>query len=105
MYYEYPIDSIGSFNITYNFDDAGLNEIQSEIFIKNAKQTDSIFDTFKNYFDAHYGGSEVDMGYTVWSVKSEKFGDVKINLSDQSADLTVDGAPGKLAIWIYPDKD
>ena len=30
---ELPTSNIGSFNITYNFDEKGLNEIQSDIFM------------------------------------------------------------------------
>src|ERR1019366_5900316 len=43
LYYEYKLDTIGSFNITYNFDDSGLNEIQSAIFINKSKQAEEIF--------------------------------------------------------------
>jgi hypothetical protein len=106
LYYEYKIDdTTGSYSISYNFDDTGLNEIQSDIFITNANNTDQLFNSFKSYFDDHYGDSEMDMGYNVWTVKSQKYGDVKINLSDESTALTTDHAPGKISIWIYPDKN
>ncbi len=106
LYYEYKIDdTTGSYSISYNFDDKGLNEIQSDIFITNANNTDALFNAFKSYFDDHFGSSEMGMGYNVWTVKSQKFGDVKINLSDQSTALTTDHAPGKISIWIYPDKN
>jgi len=105
LYYEYRIPEGGSFNVTYDFDEEGLNEIQSDVFVNDANQTDSIFNSFKTYFDDHFGKEESDMGYNVWSVKSDKYGDIKINLSDQSTSLTTDKAPGKISIWIYPDKD
>jgi hypothetical protein len=103
LYYEYKL-STGSFNITYNFDERGLNEIQSDIFITNADDADKIFNTFKTYFDQHYGANQNQMGFSAWSVKSEKFGDVKINLSDESANFSADKAPGKISLWIYRDK-
>jgi hypothetical protein len=105
LYYEYRINDLGSFNITYDFNENGLNEIQSDVFINNPLQADSVFNAFKNYFDDHFGNSEVDMGYNVWSVQSEKFGNIKINLTDETADFTADQTPGKIAIWIYPDKE
>lgn len=105
LYYEYKIDDAGSFNITYDFNEAGLSEIQSDIFINNASQADSVYNSFRKYFDDHFGESEIDMGYNVWSVKSEKYGDIKINLTDETSDFTTDKAPGKIAIWIYPDKN
>ena len=105
LYYEYRIGSEGTFNVTYDFDEDGLNEIQSDVFVNDPNQTDSVFNSFKTYFDDHFGKEESDMGYNVWSVKSDKYGDVKINLSDQSSGLTTDKAPGKISIWIYPDKD
>ncbi len=105
LYYEYKLNSEGSFNIAYNFDERGLNEIHSDIFINNADNADEIFNKFKTYFDEHYGASQTQMGFTVWSVKSEKYGEVKINLSNESANFTVDKAPGKISLWIYPDKN
>lgn len=104
LYYEYTLpDTVGSYNIAYNFDEKGLYEIQSNIFITNAAETETIFNRFKIYFDKYYGSSQTEMGFSVWSVKSKKFGEVKINLSDESSDFTIDNAPGKLSLWIYKD--
>lgn len=105
LYYEFKIDTAGSYNITYDFDENGLVEIQSDVFIKNAAQTDSVFNSFKKYFDDHFGKSETAMGYDVWTVQSEKYGPVKINLTDESSELTADKSPGKISIWFYPSKD
>lgn len=105
LYYEYKLDSSNSFNISYNFDETGLSEIQSDIYIHNPANTDKVFDSFKSFFDDHYGASENHGGYTVWTVKSEKYGIVRINLSDESEDLTVPNSPGKLSLWIYPDQN
>lgn len=105
LYYEYPLDSVGSFNITYNFDDFGLSEIQSDIYITNPDKADEVFSKFKAFFDDHYGKSESRMGFSVWSVKSEKYREVQINLSDESTDFTAAAAPGKISLWIYPEKD
>ncbi|MDQ3046848.1 MAG: hypothetical protein M3R27_04810 [Bacteroidota bacterium] len=105
LYYEYKIDdTTGSYNISYDFDENGLNEIQSDIYITNPANTEAVFNSFKIYLDEHYGSSETAMGYFVWSIHSENFGDIKINLKDESVELTVDGGPGKIALWIYPDK-
>jgi len=104
LYYEYKLNKSGSFNITYNFDERGLNEIHSDIFINNADDGDAVFNNFKAYFNQHYGDNQTQMGFIVWSVKSEKYGEIKINLSDESADFTTDKAPAKISIWIYPDK-
>lgn len=104
LYYEYPIDTIGSFNVAYTFDNGGLNEIQSDIFINRQSKTDTLFNALKNYFDDHYGPSHVDMGFTVWSVPSEFYSEVKITLSNESTDFSVPNSPGKISIWIYPDK-
>lgn len=105
LYYEYALpDSIGSFNVTYNFDEKGLFEIQSIIFINNPETTEEVLNRFKTYFDNFYGSSQTEMGFSIWSVKSEKFGQVKINLSDESSDFTIDNAPGKLSLWIYKEE-
>jgi hypothetical protein len=105
LYYEFKLNDSNSYNVSYNFDDTGLNEIQSDIYIHNQNNTEKVFNAFKSYFDDHFGKSESHQGFTVWTVKSEKYGDVRINLSDESADLTIPGGPGKIALWIYPDKE
>ena len=105
LYYEVKLDTTGSYNITYNFDEHGLSEIQSDIYINNVANADAVFAKFKTYFDEHYGESQTLQGYTVWTVKSEKFGIVRINLSDESSDFTAKKAPGKISLWIYPDKE
>ena len=104
LYYEFQVDTIGTYNITYTFNEKGLAEIQSDVFINNQTNTDGVFNAFKSYFDEHYGPSGTDMGYSVWSIKSDLFGEVKINLSNESADFSVPNSPGKVSIWIYPDK-
>jgi hypothetical protein len=105
LYYEYRIDTTGSYTISYDFDENGLVEIQSDVFINNASQMDTVFNSFKRYFDDHFGKNETDMGYNVWTVKSETYGDIKINLTDESSQFTTDKSPGKISIWMYPDKD
>jgi|ERR1043166_4248090 hypothetical protein len=104
LYYEFKLDS-NSYNVSYTFDENGLDEIRSDIYIKNSGNTDKIFNSFKQYFDDHFGPSEMHGGFTVWSVSSSKFGEVKVNLSDESLDLTVPNSPGKLSIWIYPNEE
>lgn len=105
LYYEFKLADSNSYNISYNFDEKGLNEIQSDIYVKNPDNTDKVFNSFKTYFDDHFGKSETHQGFTVWTVKSEKYGDVRINLSDESESLTIPGSPGKIALWIYPDNE
>lgn len=105
LYYEFKLDSSNSFNVTYNFDETGLSEIQSDIFIKNPENADRIFASFKQFFDDHYGPSESHEDFLIWTVKSSKYGEVRINLSDESADFTVPNSPGKLSIWVYPDNN
>jgi hypothetical protein len=103
LYYEYKLDTIGSFNITYNFDEKGLNEIQSDIFVNKPGEAEIIFNKFKAYFDQHYGESESQMGFNVWSVKSDKYDEIKISISNESSDFSTDQAPEKISIWIYPN--
>ncbi|MCE3277844.1 MAG: hypothetical protein K0S44_35 [Bacteroidetes bacterium] len=105
LYFEYKIDTMGSFDIAYDFDEEGLSEILSYVYIKDISKIDSVFNSFKTYFDDHYGSNETQMGYNVWTVKSQGRGDIHINLSDESANFTTDGAPGKLSISIYSDKN
>lgn len=105
LYYEFQMDTTGEYNVAYTFNESGLAEIQSDLYINNQANTDAVYNAFKSYFDEHYGPSATDMGYTVWSVKSDLFKEVKINLSNESADFSVPNSPGKVSILIYPDKE
>lgn len=104
LYYEFKLNDSNSYNISYSFDDNGLNEIQSDVYIKDPNNTERVFNAFKSYFDDRFGENETHQGFMVWTVRSEKYGDVRINLSDESSDFTIPGSPGKIALWIYPDK-
>ena len=105
LYYEFQTDTTGTYNVAYTFNEGSLSEIQSDLFINNQTNTDAVFNAFKTYFDEHYGPSQTDKGYTVWSVKSDLFKEVKINLSNESADFSIPNSPGKVSILIYPDKE
>lgn len=105
LYYEYSFDSTCVYNITYNFDEFGLKEIQSEIYLNDTSNIESVMKNFKLYFDDHYGASEYQMGFNVWSVKSDKFDEVKITISDETTDFSSSNFSGKIAIWIYANLD
>jgi hypothetical protein len=105
LYYEYPVDSSTTYSVKYSFDERGLNEIESDIFItNNTNLTEETFNKFKSYFDNHYGESQTEGGYNVWTVKSEKYGDVRIDLSNEFPAFNDKNAKGKISLWIYTDK-
>jgi hypothetical protein len=106
LYYEYSLpDGAGSYDLSYDFDENGLIEINSDIFLRDPAMTEAALAGFKKYFDKIYGASENHGGFNVWTVRSESFGKVRINLSDSSAELSADGSPGKLSLWIYLEKE
>jgi len=103
--YEYKIDSTTTFDVRYTFDERGLNEIESDIFINNnLSLAEETFNNFKKYFDEHYGKSETEGGYNVWSVKSEKYGDIMIDLSSEFPAFNAKNNVEKISLWIYVDK-
>ncbi len=104
LYYEYSIDTTATYSVAYTFENKTLNEIRAYIFVNDNTKTEETLNVFKNYFNQHYGASQDHMGFTVWTVKSDLYGLVRINLSDESEDFSVQNAPGKISIWIYPDK-
>jgi len=105
LYYEYKLDSTATFNVRYTFDERGLNEIESDIFIVNdTNLAEGTFNKFKKYLDEHYGESKTERGYNVWSVKSEKYGEVMIDLNNELPAFNAKNAIGKISLWIYTDK-
>lgn len=103
LYYEYATDTANIYNISYNFDERGLKEIQTEIYVMDVNEVEAIMDKFKLYFNNHYGASESQMGFNVWSVRSEKYNEIKISISDESTGFSGDKSIGKIALWIYPN--
>ena len=105
LYYEYKIDSAATFNVRYTFDERGLNEIESDIFVVNdTNLAEETFNKFKKYLDEHYDESKTERGYNVWSVKSEKYGEVMIDLNNELPAFNAKNAIGKISLWIYTDK-
>jgi len=104
LYYEYKLISNGSYNIAYSFDEVGLNEIHTDIYINNAGEKEDVFIEFKTYFDHHFGDSQSQNGFNVWSAKSYKYGEVLITIRSESADFSADNLPEKISLWIYPNK-
>lgn len=106
LYYEYKIDTSITFDVRYTFDERGLNEIESDIFIvNNMNLAEETFNKFKKYLDEHYGESESQGGYNVWTVKSEKYGEVMIDLSSELPAFNTKNNIGKISLWIYTDKN
>jgi hypothetical protein len=106
LYYEYKIDSNVTYNIKYTFDERGLNEIESDIFItNNAELADETFAKFKKYFDDHYGESQTQRGFNIWPVKSDEYGEVMIDLGNESPAFDSKNGVSKISLWIYPNNN
>lgn len=72
------------YEITYNFSDDGLYVIDLDIFPKDHPAVLSLFDEFKEFYDARYGKSSVDEGYTTWFTHSTRGTDVEISMIDET---------------------
>ena len=97
LYYEIPLDSSNSFTLAYDFDEKGLKEIQSDVFMKNEDQFNELLNKFKMYFDDKYGKAENANGFWVWAKKAEKEDNIKITLTDESSDFQYN----KLSLNVY----
>lgn len=97
LYYEIPLDRNSSFNLSYDFDEKGLKEIQSDVFLKDEIQFNDLLNNIRMYFDNKYGKAEIDNGFWVWAKKTEKEGNIKITLTDESDDFQFN----KLSLAVY----
>jgi hypothetical protein len=103
--YEYTIDSTATYAITYSFDEKGaLSEVQCAVYlIKDISFIDKTYAELESYYNEFYGESLTDKGLTTWGVKSDQYGEIKINISQESPLLSASElAHGKISIWIYP---
>ena len=86
LYYELALDSVNSINLAYDFESTGLTEIQADILIKEEALFNDMLSKFKLYFTKKYGEAESSNGFITWTSKTEKHGNIKIALSDESTD-------------------
>lgn len=104
LVYATKIDSLSTYELLYTFDEANcLSEIQASIYmINDVNVIDDTFEELRLYYTTFYGESVEDKGLTSWVVRSDKYGEVNINISQESPSFSQNRqAHGKMSIWIY----
>ena len=86
LYYDFIVDTVNSFTVSYDFYENLLYEIEMAAFFKSVDDAKDLFNNFEDYFDHKYGkGKLAEDGYTSWMTKSVKTGNkIEIAMIDES---------------------
>jgi len=97
-----PLDLKDStfYEISYNFNDAGLYIIDLIVLPNDTFATKTLFQEFKEYYDVRFGKSDANDGFTSWFTSSTRGTDVEISMIDESLER---GTP-YLSISFYEEE-
>jgi hypothetical protein len=97
-----PLDLKDStfYEISYNFNDAGLYIIDLIILPNDTFATKTLFKEFKEYYDVRFDKSDAKNGFASWFTSSTRGTDVEISMIDESLER---GTP-YLSISFYEEE-
>lgn len=97
-----PLDLKDStfYEISYNFNDAGLYIIDLVVLPSDTFATQTLFNEFKDYYDQRFGIADANDGFTSWFTSSTRGTDVEISMMDESRER---GTP-YLSISFYEEE-
>jgi hypothetical protein len=80
--YTSNIDS-SYYEINYNFDELGLFEIQTDVFLQSAENSKAFFELLKNKFNDKYGSPTGEGEIISWSSKTDKGTALEVTISHE----------------------
>lgn len=99
LYYEYKIDSMMDYSITYNLVNDSLEEIDVQINCKDLDQSSKIFTDLKTYYEKKLPNPTEDKGYVVYNCFEGQRKPFVVSLTDNSSPTQ-----GIINLVIYKDK-
>lgn len=99
LFYEIPIsENEEYYTLGYSFNEKGLYEILSDIYLKKPDDALKLFQQIKENFQTRFGNPQQEDDRTVvWTIKTEKSNEVEVTLSDESENYD----SGKISISFY----
>ncbi len=99
LYFEYKIDSVTNYSVTYNLQKDSLDEIEVQINCKDLDLSSRIFSDLKAYYEKKLPNPTEDKGYVVYNCFEGQRKPFVVSLTDNSTPAT-----GIIDLVIYRDK-
>lgn len=98
LYYEYPLSKNNKYTLTYSFDDKGLYEIQSDIFINDTNTITTEFRNLQAAMENKFGAPiEKHSNISIWLLNTDESDEVEIVLKNATSEQKT----GTIAISVY----
>ncbi len=88
LYYEYAVDSLTNYTVSYNLEEDKVQEIEIQINSKDTLNGAAIFDDLVKYFGVKYNKPLFEKGYYVFSSKDSGNMPFFLTLTDNSDSVT-----------------
>jgi hypothetical protein len=99
LYFEYKIDSLTNYSVSYALQKDSLEEINVEVNCKDAETCSKIFGDLKDYYEKKLPNPTEDKGYVVYNCFEGQRKPFVVSLSDNSTPTE-----GIINLVIYKDK-
>ncbi|MGZ3882940.1 MAG: hypothetical protein ACXVP0_00655 [Bacteroidia bacterium] len=99
LYFEYQLDSLTTYSITYTLQNDSLEEINVQINCKDLDLSSKIFSDLKEYYEKKLPNPTEDKGYVVYNCFEGQRKPFVVSLSDNSTPTK-----GIISLVIYKDK-
>ena len=99
LYFEYDIDSITNYSVTYNLKNDSLDEVEVQINCKDLDLSSTLFNDLKTYYEKKLPNPTEDKGYVVYNCFEGQRKPFVVSLTDNSTPTQ-----GIINLVIYKDK-
>ena len=99
LYFEYTIDSVTNYSVTYNLEKDSLDEVAVQINCNDLDLTNKLFNDLKTYYEKKMPNPTEDKGYVVYNCFEGQRKPFVVSLTDNSTPNK-----GIINLLIYKDK-
>lgn len=99
LYFEYDIDSITNYSVTYNLEKDSLDEVAVQINCNDLDLSNKLFNDLKTYYEKKMPNPTEDKGYVVYNCFEGQRKPFVVSLTDNSTP-----SKGIINLVIYKDK-
>lgn len=99
LYFEYKIDSVTNYSITYNLNKDSLDEVELQVNCNDLDLSSKLFNDLKTYYEKKLPNPTEDKGYVVYNCFEGQRKPFVVSLTDNSTPTK-----GIINLVIYKDK-
>ncbi len=99
LYFEYTIDSVTNYSVTYNLNKDSLDEVEVQINCNDLDLSSKLFNDLKTYYEKKLPNPTEDKGFVVYNCFEGQRKPFVVSLTDNSTP-----SKGIINLLIYKDK-